>query len=331
MKRRDFMLAAVAAVLAASRASHALAQGGRRGTRARIAILDDAPEGTRARLWAAFRARLRELGYTENRDIVVTAVFAGGEPDRLPALAQEVLAARPDVIVAVTTTVASVVKNATSTVPIVALGPADPVRSGLVASLARPGGNLTGLSPNQGEIAAKWLELLRTLVPNAKTFVYLTDTGNPGEMIVFRDLEERGRSLGLQALVLDGVNAANVERAFAAMRARRPDALVVATTSALVPHRARIVEGAERLRLPAIYARAEYPEAGGLISYGADTQAVFAQAADYVHRILQGTPPSELPFQLASTFRLVLNLRTARALGLAVPESLRLRADEVIE
>ena len=329
MKRRDAISVLVAFGLAAA-SFRTVAQPNRPGP-ARIAILDDAPEATRQRLWAAFRHRLRELGYIEGGDVQIDARFADGNPDRLSLLAAQLVAAKPDVLVVVTTTVAVVVKKETSMIPIVALGPADPVKSGLVVSLARPGGNLTGLSPNQGEISGKWLELLRALRPNAKTLVYLTDTANPGEMLVYRDLEQRARLLGLQSEVMDGVNAANVDRAFASMQTRRTDALVVATTASLLARQRQIVDGAARLRIPAIYARQEYPEAGGLISYGADSQALFARAADYVNRILRGTPPSELPFEMASTFRLVLNLRTSRALGLVIPQAVRIRADEVIE
>ena len=329
MRRRDAIPALAALGLAA--ASFRMAAQPRRPGPARVAILDEAQEATRAQLWGAFRNRLRELGYVEGRDVLLDARFAGGNPDRLPLLAAELVAGKPDVLVVVTTTVAVAAKKATSTIPIVALGPADPVKSGLVASLARPGGNLTGLAPNQGEIAGKWLELVRALRPDAKTLVYLTDTANPGEMLVYRDLEQRARSLGLESRVMDGINAANVEQALASMQTRRTDALVVATTASLLTQRRQIVDGAARLRIPAVYARQEYPEAGGLISYGADAHALFARAADYVNRILRGTPPAELPFEMASTFRLVLNLRTSRALGLAIPPAVRIRADEVIE
>jgi putative ABC transport system substrate-binding protein len=283
------------------------------------------------RLEAAFRKRLGELGYVEGRDVSIEARFAGGNPDRLALLAAELVAGKPDVLVVVTTTAAIAAKKATSRIPIVALGPADPVKSGLVMSLARPGGNLTGLAPNQAEIVGKWLELLNALRPDAKALVYLTDTGNPGEMLVYRDLEQRARSLGLKSQVMDGVSAANVDQAFASMRMGRTDALVVATTASLLTQRRRIVDGAARLRIPAIYARQEYPEAGGLISYGTDSLVLFARAADYVSRILRGTPPAELPFEMASTFRLVLNLRTSRELGLVIPHVIRIRADEVIE
>lgn len=329
MRRRKALLwlAALGLGPAAPRAS---GQRKPRDAPARVAILDDANEATRERLWAALRGGLRHLGYVDGRDVVFTARFAGGDPDRLRALAAETVAERPDVIATVTTTVALAVRKATSTIPIVAIGPADPVKSGLVASLARPGGNLTGLSPNQGEIAGKWLELLRELVPGARTLVYLTDTGNPGEMLVYRDLEQKARAMGMTSRVEDGTTRPNVDRALSSMQPARPDGLVVATTAVLLTQKREIVDGARRLRIPAIYARQEYPEAGGLVSYGADSLALFARAADYVDRILRGTPPSELPFETASTFRMVLNLAAARDIGLAIPHAVRVRADEVI-
>jgi putative ABC transport system substrate-binding protein len=329
MQRRDAVLALGALGIAAAPGRLA-AQFGRPGP-ARIAILDDASEAARHQLWTAFRNRLAELGYVEGRDVSIEARFAGGNPDRLALLAAELVAGRPEVLVVVTTTAAVAAKKATSTIPIVALGPADPVQSGLVTSLARPGGNLTGLAPNQAEIVGKWLDLLRALRPDAKALVYLTDTGNPGEMLVYRDLEARARALGMESRVMDGVSTAQVEAAFAVMQRRRTDALIVATTASLLTQRRQIVDGAARLRIPAIYARQEYAEAGGLISYGADSHVLFARAADYVSRILRGTPPAELPFEMASTFRLVLNLRTSRELGLAIPQAVRIRADEVIE
>lgn len=330
MKRRDGLLslAALALGLASPRS---LAQPRPRAAPARVAILDDATEAARQRLWAAFRKRLGDLGYVEGRDVLLDARFAGGDPARLRTLAAEAVAGKPDVVVTVTTTAALAARQATAAIPIVALGPADPVKSGLVASLARPGGNVTGLSPNQSEIVGKWLDLLRTLVPAAKALVYLTDTENPGEMIVYRDLEQKARAMGISSRALDGTTPAGVQQALALMQSARPDALVVATTASLLPQRQEIVDGAARLRLPAIYARQEYVDAGGLVAYGADSMALFARAADYVDRILRGTSPSGLPFEMASTFRLVLNLAAARDIGLAVPNEVRIRADEVIE
>lgn len=326
MKRRDLLRAAAVVVAVPG----ALAQPARR-TPARVAILDESVEATRRTLWASFRARLAELGYVEGRDLIVEARFGNGDPARLAALAAETVAAQPDVVVTVTTGGGLAMKQATTAIPVVVIGAADPVKSGLVASLARPGGNLTGLSPNQAAIVGKWLELVQELLPAARRLVYLTDTGNPGEMLVYRDLAQRAQSRGLDVQVLNGIDPARLDEAFAAMKARRPDAMIVATTASLVPHRQRIVDDAARLRLPAIYARQEYPEVGGLVSYGADSRALWLRAAEYVDRLLRGSVPSELPFEMASTFRLVLNPATVRKLGLAVPDSVRLRADAVIE
>jgi putative tryptophan/tyrosine transport system substrate-binding protein len=304
---------------------------GQRDSPARVATLDDAPEAVRAQLWAVFRKRLTELGYAEGRNLRIETRFAGGKLKLLDSLAAELAALKPDVIVAVTTTAALAAQRATREIPIVALGPADPVKSGLVASLARPGGNLTGASPNQAELAGKWLQLVRELVSGAKSVAYMTDPGNPGEMLVFRELEGHARPLGMSASVLDGVTSASVARAFAEIAARRTDAVIVATTTSLLAHRERIVQEAARLRVPAIYARREYAEAGGLLSYGSDVGAVFRRGADYVDRILRGARPADLPFEMASSFSFVLNLETARALGIAIPDAVRIRADEVIE
>lgn len=303
----------------------------RRDSPVRVATLDDAPEAVRAQLWAIFRKRLGELGYSEDRNLRIVARFARGELKRLDSLAAELAALKPDVLVAVTTTAALAARRATREIPIVALGPADPVTSGLVASFARPGGNLTGVSPNQAELAGKWLQLVRELVPTAQSVAYVTDPGNPGEMLVFRELEKQARALGISASVLDGVTSAGVAQAFAEIAAKGTDALIVATTTSLLPHRQQILDSAARLRLPAIYARREYAEAGGLLSYGSDIGAVFRRGADYVDRILRGAKPADLPFEMASSFRFVLNLKTARALGLAIPNAVRIRADEVIE
>jgi putative ABC transport system substrate-binding protein len=160
---------------------------------------------------------------------------------------------------------------------------------------------------------------------------YKTDPGNPGEMLVFRELERQARTLAISPSVVDGVTSASVAKAFAGIEATRTDALIVATTTSLLAHRNEIVERVARLRVPAIYARREYAEAGGLLSYGADVGAVFRRGADYVDRILRGARPADLPFEMASTFSFVLNLHTARALGIAIPDAVRIRADQVIE
>ena len=330
MNRRDGIIALGALSLSIG-SSYALAQAKRRNLPARVATLDDAPEAARAPLWATFRKRLTELGYADGTEIIFEQRWAGGNLEKLPNLAAELVALNPDIIVTVTTTAALAVQKATSRIPIVAIGPADPVKSGLVASLGRPGGNVTGLSPNQAEIAGKWLEIVREIVPRAKSLAYLTDRGNPGEMLVFRELEGRARRLGLEVQAMDGLTKGNVEHAFASIERDRVDALIVATTASLLGQRQQIVESAARLRLPAVYARKEYPEEGGLLSYGTDAGPLFSRAAEYVDRILKGAYPSELPFEMASTFTLVVNMKTARALGVTIPQSVLVRADQVIQ
>ena len=329
MKRRDATIALGALALSIG-SSTTRAQATRRNLPARVATLDDASESTRATLWARFRKRLTELGYVEGTDVVYEQRWASGDLKKLSDFAAELVALKPDIIVTVTTTAALAVKKATARIPIVAIGPADPVRSGLVASLGRPEGNVTGFSPNQAEIAGKWLEIVREIAPHAKSLAYLSDRGNPGEMLVFRELEVRARPLGLEVRVMDGLTKRDVEQAFASIERDRVDAVIVATTAALLGQRQQIVESAARLRLPAVYARKEYPEAGGLLSYGTDTGPLFVRAAEYVDRILKGASPSELPFEMASTFTVVVNMKTARTLGVTMPQSILVRANEVI-
>lgn len=330
MKRRDVARALLALGLGAA-SPRPVAQPVRRDGPVRVAILDDAADSVRGALWTRFRRQLADLGYPEGKGIVYDARYADGDLARLDGLAAAIVATRPDAIVAVTTTGALAAKRATAQIPIVAIGPADPVKSGLVASLARPGGNLTGVSPNQAVIAGKWIDLLREIAPAAKSFAYLTDTGNPGETLVYDELRSLARPLGLAPSVHDGATAAGVDRAFAAIAAQRTHALIVATTTSLLAHRRQIVDGAARARIPAIYARPEYAHAGGLVAYGTDTGLVFERAADYVDRILRGAKPADLPFEMASRFTLVVNAGTAKALGIAIPNAVRVRADEVIE
>jgi putative tryptophan/tyrosine transport system substrate-binding protein len=330
MHRRD-VIRATSLLLSIAAVRDGLAQARARETPARLAILDDAVESVRAHLWQTFRNRLSDLGYVEGRSLIIEARWAGGDLDRLSTLAAELVALRPDVLVTITATVALIAKKATSVIPIVAVGPADPVKLGLITSLARPGGNVTGLSPNQVEIAGKWVEMVREIVPRAKVVAYLTDLGNPGEVLVLRELQERARPLGIAVQSLHGVAPSSLVQAFAAMKRNHADALIVATSTSVLSNRSAIVAASAQLRIPTLYAREEYPEAGGLLSYGANLEVLYARAADYVHRILQGAQPAELPFEMASTFKLVVNLATARALGLRLPQPILVRADKVIQ
>jgi putative ABC transport system substrate-binding protein len=325
--RRNLLLGASGLVLLA--ALPALAQ--RRDRPARIGTLDDSHEGSRAREWQAFRKRLQELGYAEGPGYLIESRWAKGQADQLPALAAELVALKPDVIVTAGTIAALAAKRASSSVPIVCLLGTDPIRAGLIKSLVRPEGNLTGISILTTDMVGKWLELVREIVPRAKSIAFLTYSDNSGTMNSFRELQERAKPLGIAVQALDGRNRSNVERAFETMAREHVDAFVVPAAAVILDQRVQIVEAAARQRIAAVYGRREYVDSGGLMSYGADYNTIFPRAADYVHRILQGAKPSELPFQRASTFRLVVNANAAKALGLKIPESVRVRVDEVIQ
>ena len=328
MRRRDTILALLA-LGAAAGPTLSVAQ----TTKAprRIATLDDANEGSRARGWVAFRKRLQDLGYVEGKGYVIEARWARAQIERLPTLAAELVALKPDVIVTASTTAALAAKKATSSIPIVYLGSADPVKAGLVKSFARPEGNLTGTSIVAIDVSGKWLELMREIAPKARSFAFLTYTDSASAMQIYRELQEKAKPLGVAVQALDGRNRGNVERAFDIMARERVDGLIVSAAGTVVDQRQQIVEAAARQRIPAVYARRDFTDAGGLMFYGADYDALFPRGADYVNRILQGAKPSELPFEQASTFKLVLNLKAAKALGLKIPEAVRARVDEAIQ
>jgi putative tryptophan/tyrosine transport system substrate-binding protein len=328
MKRRDTILALLALGAAAGSAA-VVAQTA--NLPRRIAILDDSHETSRAAEWVAFRKRLQDLGYLEGKGYVIEGRWARAQTEKMPALAAELVALKPDVIVATSTIAAIAAKRATSTVPIVYVGANDPVRTGLVTNFARPEGNLTGITIIQQDVVGKWLELLHEIAPKAKSLAFLTYIDNPGAMQIHRDLRENAKPLGMSVQALDGTSRSNVERAFETMARERMDGLVVSATATLMNQRQQIVQAAAHLRIPAIYARRDYVDAGGLMFYGAGYDAIYSRAADYVHRILQGTKPSELPFERASTFKLVLNLKSATALGLKIPETVRMRVDEIVQ
>ena len=302
-----------------------------RGRPARIATLSDAHEDSSAHMWAMFRKRLQELGYVEGTGYVIESRWARGDSQELSALAAELAALKPGVIVADGTPSALAAKRATSSIPIVAVRIADPVKAGLAAGLAQPGGNLTGTTIVTTDIAGKWLELLREVAPGVKSLVFLTDTSNVGAMLTFRELQERAQPLGVKVETFDGRNRSSVEQAFGAIARERKDGLIVGTNAVVFGQRQQIVEAAARQRIPAIYARREYVDAGGLMSYGTDLSVHYSHAADYVHRILQGAKPGDLPIEQPTKFELIINMKTAKALGIKLPSSILLRADRVIE
>ena len=283
-------------------------------------------------LLEAFRKGLRELGGVEGQNIVVDYRFAEGRFDRLPDLAAELVRLKVDIIVAVPTPAAAAAKNATETIPIVMINVGDPVGLGLIASLARPGGNVTGSSYSVGlEIIGKQLELLKETVPKVRRVAILWNPANPSHPLVVRELNVAARSLGVQLQFLEARGPNEFEGAFAAMAKERMGALLVVPDSVSFLHRTRLADLAARSHLPAAYGLRGHVDAGGLMSYGPDSADLFRRAATYVDKILKGAKPADLPVEQPTKFELVVNLKTAKALGLTIPQSVLVRADEVIQ
>jgi putative ABC transport system substrate-binding protein len=279
------------------------------------------------------RAGLRELGWVEGSNLVIEARGAGGQLDRLPGLARELVALSPALIVASAPQPSRAAKDATSVIPIVFVGVADPVRVGLVQSLARPGGNATGVATLvPGGFMAKQLELLKEAVPRASRIATLGNPKNDVYRVTFpAEIPPTARALGVQIQVLEVSEPDQIEGAIAAAVRERADALHVLGDPIFHTPPHRVPELAARARLPAIYIVAELVRAGGLMSYGPNFTDLYRRAATYVDRILKGQKPAELPVEQPTKFELVINLKTAKALGLTISPSLLLRADQVIE
>jgi putative ABC transport system substrate-binding protein len=277
-----------------------------------------------------FRQGLRELGYVEGRSITIEARWADGKYDRLPGLAAELVRLRVDVIVAVAAPAIRAAKEATRTIPIVMAVVVDPVATGLVASLARPEGNITGLSTTAPALVAKQLEMLKEVSPKASRVAALTNPANPGNAPQLRAAEVAAQRLGMQLQPVEARNPAELDSAFAAMTGQS-DAVIVLTDVIFNEHRGRIAELAAKGRLPAVYGLPEHVEAGGLMAYCASRAELFRRAATYVDKILKGAKPADLPIEQPTRFELIVNLRTARALGITIPASILVRADRVIE
>jgi putative tryptophan/tyrosine transport system substrate-binding protein len=327
VERRDFLIV-TGALLAAPLAAQAQLT----GKVHRIGYLAGGSATTAAHFPDAFRQALRELGWIEGQNIVIDFRFAEGRLDQLPELAAELVRLKVDVMVAGPSPSAIAAKNATATVPIVMTGVGFPVELGLVASLARPGGNITGVAFSTGtEIFGKGLELLREIAPSLQRVAVLSNPANPGHALAVSNAKEVARSLRLQLLLLEARGPDLFDDAFAAMAKERVSALLVVTDPVFIAHRARLADLAARDRRPTVYTIRDFVDAGGLMSYGPSLVAQYRRAAVFVDKILKGAKPAELPVEQPTTFELVINLKTAKTLGLAIPPSLLLRADHVVE
>ncbi|HEV2054048.1 MAG TPA: ABC transporter substrate-binding protein [Methylomirabilota bacterium] len=286
-------------------------------------------------LTEAFRQGLRDLGYVEGRNVVIEYRNAEGSFERLPVLAAELVALKVDVIVTAGGPLAHLAaKQATRTLPIVFAAADDPVGSGLVTSLARPGGNVTGLSFFGPELVGKVLELLTQAVPGVTRVAVLWQPGAAGERTekdMLKEADVAARALGVRLQVVEARGPADLDRAFSDMTRARAGALTVLTSVMFVNERRRLVDLAAKNRLPAVYAQREFVDAGGLMSYGPDVADLFRRAATYVDKILKGAKPADLPVEQPTKFELVINLKTAKGLGLTIPQSLLGRADQVIQ
>jgi putative ABC transport system substrate-binding protein len=280
---------------------------------------------------AAFRKALQELGWVEGRNLAIESRFAEGRLDRLPALAAELVQRGADVIVGISSEGAAAALKATSSIPIVVTMTGDPIESGLVRNLARPGGNLTGVTALGLTLSEKRLELLKEAVPGVKHVGVLLNPEFQDNRFATSKFQSAAKALGLQLTILEITDPAGLDRAFAALRKERVEVLAVPTDPLMFVHRKRIIELAAAARLPAMYAHQGYIEVGGLMFYGESLPDMHRRAAYIVDKILRGAKPADLPFEQAAKFELVINLRAARALGITIPQSVLIRADRVIE
>jgi ABC-type uncharacterized transport system substrate-binding protein len=327
MRRRKFitLLGGAAAWPLAARAQQSVAKV------PRIGFLGNSTAELEANLIGPFRDGLRALGYEEGRNIVIEYRWAEGKYERLPALIAELVASNVDVIVTAGTHASLAVKKVTTTIPLVMVAVGDPVATGLVASLARPGGNITGLTSISSEMEGKRLELLREVVPKISHIAVLWNAASPIQVIEEGEVRAAAQVLGMKMLSLGVRTQEEIDHALATIVRERPDALLVLADRLFLHHRTRIMDFAAQHRLPGVHAYRELVEAGGLMSYGPSYADMHRRAATYVDKILKGAKPADLPVERPVKFELVVNLKAAKELGLDVPPTLLGRADEVIE
>ena len=325
VRGRSFLLATLALATLAAPAAAAAQKVPRIGFLASISA-NSAP----ARV-EAFRLGLRELGWVEGQSVTIEWRWAEGRDDRLLGLAEELVRLKVDVIVTVGATTTHTARRATAAIPIVFASAGDAVAAGLVASLARPGGNVTGLTVIAPDLSGKRLEMLREVVPRFTRLAVLSNPTNPVSVPELKETQVAARSLGLQIQSLEVAGPGGFASAFSAMTRERAGALIVLSDAMFLGRNAQIVGHATKSRLPAIFWTREFPEAGGLMSYGPNTAALWRRAATYADKILKGAKPADLPVQQPTRFELVLNMKTAKALGIKFPQSILIRAEQVIE
>jgi len=279
-----------------------------------------------------FQQGLKDLGWVEGRNITIEWRFADGKPEHLPALMAELIQLRVDMIVVPSTPPSLIAKQATTSIPIVTVGGGDPVELGLAASLARPGGNVTGLTSTMGpEIAGKQLEVLKETVPKVSRMAVLWNPATPGNALALKEAEIAARTLGVQLERVEARRLGDLDGVFREMSKKHAGSLLILGDVLFTTHRARLADLTVKNRLPALYGDRQFAEAGGLASYGVNILTNFYRAATYVDKILKGAKPSDLPVEQPTKFSLVINFKTAKALGLTVPSSLLLRADHIIQ
>ena len=328
LERRRFMAMVTVGLLAGP----LVAEAQQAGTARRIGYISNAPSSPLTESWwGAFVAGLREQGWVEHQNIVIERRYAELRKDAALAVVEELIRLRVEVIVVSSTLTALTAKQATTTVPIVVTVPSDPVATGLVTSLARPGGNVTGLSFVGTELAGKQVDLLKEAVPGLTRVAVLANPTNASNPLRTREIAEVARALKLQVDVLQARTHGEIQEAFATMAKRRPGAAIILADPLFVREVGNLVRLAAEQRLPVMYGLREAVEAGGLMAYGASFTDLFHRAATYVDKILKGAKPGDLPIEQATKFELVINLKTAKALRLTIPQSLLLRADEVIQ
>jgi len=297
----------------------------------RVGYLGSSSPAVDADLIGAFRQGLRDLGYIEGQNLVIEYRWAEGRYERLPEFAAELVRLKVDVLLTAGTPGALAAKRATPTIPIVMVRVGDPVAYGLVASLARPGANLTGLSTDSTEVDGKRLELLKEILPSLSRVGVLLNPANPNTALHWKQVQAAAEALHLKLERVEVKRAEDFDAAFAALARQRPRAFLMLGDLFLFAHRARIVTFATRQRLPAMYPTREFVDAGGLISYAASSSDMYRRAATYVDKILKGAKPADLPVEQPTRFELVVNMKTAKALGLTIPPSVLVRADQVIQ